>query len=551
MAQLLWLASVLLLAASSVADAATANYTFTVASMRVNRLCNSTDIIAVNGQLPGPTIEVNDGDEVVVNVTNGSPYNLTIHWHGMLQLLTPWADGPSMVTQCPIQPNSSYAYRFNVTGQEGTLWWHAHSSFLRATVYGALIVKPRNGSAYPFPTPDQEVPLVLGEWWSQNVVDVEKDALMSGQLPSRSDAFTVNGLTGQLYPCANETFTVVVEPNTTVLLRVINAALNTHLFFKLAGHNFTVVAVDACYTANHTTDTLVLAPGNTVDALIFTGPKPAGSYYMAVQPHDTISPATMATSDDDSTATAILRYNGTSPTATPAMPAMPTSSDTSTANAFYFGLRGVKAFTAVPTKVDVNMTIELGLGQLPCDSAQTSCNGTAFAAAMNGVSFRLPTRVSLLEAQFKGKPAGVYTADFPDGPPGSGMAMVEGTKVRSLPYNSTVEIVLQNPTAVPAENHPIHLHGFNFFVLAQGLGTFTPGNASAYNLVDPVSRNTLAVPTGGWAVIRFVANNPGMWFFHCHLDAHVPMGLGMVFAVQNGTAPGSILPPPPADLPMC
>jgi len=129
--------------------------------------------------------------------------------------------------------------------------------------------------------------------------------------------------------------------------------------------------------------------------------------------------------------------------------------------------------------------------------------------------------------------------------------MVEGTKVRSLPFNSTVEIVLQNPLAVPAENHPIHLHGFNFFVLAQGLGTFTPGNTSAYNLVDPVARNTIAVPTGGWVVIRFLANNPGMWFFHCHLDAHVPMGLGMVFAVENGTTPGSMLPPPPDDLPMC
>jgi laccase len=103
----------------------------------------------------------------------------------------------------------------------------------------------------------------------------------------------------------------------------------------------------------------------------------------------------------------------------------------------------------------------------------------------------------------------VYTADFPDGVPPNGTAMVEGTKVRSVPYNSTVEIVLQNPTALPAENHPIHLHGFNFFVLAQGLGTFTPGNASAYNLVDPVARNTIAVPTGGWAVIRFLANNPG------------------------------------------
>ncbi|VAH81825.1 unnamed protein product [Triticum turgidum subsp. durum] len=203
MAQLLWLALGVLLLASSVADAATANYTFTVQSMKINQLCNSTDIIAVNGQLPGPTIDVFEGDEVVVDVINASPYNLTIHWHGILQKLTPWADGPSMVTQCPIQPNGSYTYRFNVTGHEGTLWWHAHSSFLRATVYGPLIIRPRNGTAYPFPAPDQEVPVVLGEWWSQNVVDVEKDAVMAGQLPSHSDAFTVNGLTGQLYQCAS------------------------------------------------------------------------------------------------------------------------------------------------------------------------------------------------------------------------------------------------------------------------------------------------------------------------------------------------------------
>jgi FtsP/CotA-like multicopper oxidase with cupredoxin domain len=76
--------------------------------------------------------------------------------------MTPWADGPSMVTQCPIQPSSSYTYRFSVPGQEGTLWWHAHSSFLRATVYGAFIIRPRRGNAYPFPAPDKEVPIVLG-----------------------------------------------------------------------------------------------------------------------------------------------------------------------------------------------------------------------------------------------------------------------------------------------------------------------------------------------------------------------------------------------------
>ncbi|KAL6840195.1 hypothetical protein ACP4OV_030005 [Aristida adscensionis] len=516
-----------------------------VGSMRISQLCSTTDIIAVNGQLPGPAIEVNEGDAVVVQVINASPYNLTIHWHGVQQLMTPWADGPSMVTQCPIQPNSSYTYRFSVPGQEGTLWWHAHSSFLRATVYGAFIIRPRRGASYPFPAPDKEVPIVLGEWWNRNVVDVESDAILAGQLPSQSDAFTINGKTGQLYQCANETFTVDVAPNSRVLLRVINAGLNSHLFFKVAGHNFTVVAVDAGYTSNYNTDTLVLAPGQTVDALVATGAA-SGSYYMAVQAYDTLSPATMAASDA-TTAAAILRYNGTSASAAPAMPTMPSSSDSATANAFYFGLRALSTpggAPAVPTKVDVSMTIELGLGQMPCDPSQTRCNGTAASAAMNGVSFRLPEQSSLLGAHASGA-TGVYTADFPDGPPASGTAMAVGTKVRTLKYNSVVEIVLQNPAAVPTENHPIHLHGFNFFVLAQGIGNFTPG--AGYNLVDPVVRNTIAVPGGGWAVIRFVANNPGMWFFHCHLDPHVPMGLGMVFEVESGTTPGSTLPPPPAD----
>ena len=82
--------------------------------------------------------------------------------HGIFQLLSGWADGPGYVTQCPIQPGSSYTYRFNITGQEGTLWWHAHSSWLRATVYGALLIRPRAGRSYPFPKPHREFPIILG-----------------------------------------------------------------------------------------------------------------------------------------------------------------------------------------------------------------------------------------------------------------------------------------------------------------------------------------------------------------------------------------------------
>lgn len=75
---------------------------------------------------------------------------------------TAWADGPEFITQCPIRPGKSYTYRFTIQGQEGTLWWHAHSSWLRATVYGALIIHPKEGENYPFPKPKRETPILLG-----------------------------------------------------------------------------------------------------------------------------------------------------------------------------------------------------------------------------------------------------------------------------------------------------------------------------------------------------------------------------------------------------
>lgn len=74
------------------------------------------------------------------------------------------------MTQCPIVPGNSYTYRFNVTGQEGTLWWHAHVSVLRATVYGALIIRPREGRSYPFPKPHREFPIILGNIYYINFV---------------------------------------------------------------------------------------------------------------------------------------------------------------------------------------------------------------------------------------------------------------------------------------------------------------------------------------------------------------------------------------------
>lgn len=82
--------------------------------------------------------------------------------HGIFQLRSGWADGPEYITQCPILPGNHYTYRFTITGQEGTLWWHAHVQWLRATVHGALIIRPRKGHSYPFPKPYKGVRIILG-----------------------------------------------------------------------------------------------------------------------------------------------------------------------------------------------------------------------------------------------------------------------------------------------------------------------------------------------------------------------------------------------------
>jgi laccase len=84
----------------------------------------------------------------------------------------------------------------NITDEEGTVWWHAHSDFDRTTVHGALVIYPKNGTTYPFSKPDGEFILILGEWWNQDVTEVYKTALLTGADPPRSDANTINGQPG-------------------------------------------------------------------------------------------------------------------------------------------------------------------------------------------------------------------------------------------------------------------------------------------------------------------------------------------------------------------
>ncbi|KAL8526791.1 hypothetical protein ACS0TY_015853 [Phlomoides rotata] len=561
---LVFLAWALALLGSS--SAAIVEHSFHVHNLTVNRLCRNQVITAVNGSLPGPTLRVHEGDTLVVHVNNNSPYNLTIHWHGIFQLLSAWADGPEYATQCPIPPGQSYTYRFNITRQEGTLWWHAHVQWLRATVYGALVIRPRSAHSYPFPKPHREFPILLGEWWNANVIDVENEALATGGAPNISDAYTINGRPGDLYPCSsNDTFRLKVVHGKTYLLRIINAALNNQLFFKIANHNLTVVAVDASYTNPYVTDVVLVAPGQTTDVLLTADQTPS-RYYMAARAYASLAGASFA----NTTTTGILVYNGTSPTP-PTMPILPTFNDTTTAHKFNSNLTALvtsKFWIPIPRVVDERMFVTVGLGLSACNApGNTTCLGPLgmkLAASMNNASFQFPTKLSMLEAFFRNVD-GIYTTNFPDNPPvqfdytnatnSFNAALInttKSTKVKKVKFNATVEVVLQNTALLGVENHPIHLHGFNFYVLAQGFGNYNPTiDSNKFNLVDAQERNTIGVPVGGWAVIRFRANNPGVWLMHCHLDLHLPLGLTTAFVVENGPTPSTTLPPPPPDFPKC
>ncbi|KAK8683439.1 hypothetical protein V6N13_039500 [Hibiscus sabdariffa] len=479
------------------------HYKFNVVLKNTTRMCSSKPIVTVNGRYPGPTLVAREDDTVLVKVVNHVKYNLSIHW---------------------------------------------------ATVHGAIVILPKRDVPYPFPKPHKEEVVILGEWWKSDVEAVINEALKSGLAPNVSDAHTINGHPGPVSGCPSNGYTLPVKAGKTYMLRIINAALNEELFFKIAGHQLTVVEVDATYVKPFKTDTIVIAPGQTTNVLI-TAHLGGGKYMVAASP---FMDAPIAV--DNMTATAFLHYSGSlTSAATTTLTSTPPKNATSVATNFTRALRSLnsKQYPAnVPLKIDHSLLFTVGLGINPCP---TCVNGSRVVASINNVTFVMP-KISLLQAHFFNI-SGVFTSDFPGNPPVpfnftstqvTNFATKQGTKLYRLAYNDTVQLVLQDTGMITPENHPLHLHGFNFFEVGRGLGNFNPKtDPKKFNLVDPVERNTIGVPSGGWTAIRFRADNPGVWFMHCHLEVHTTWGLKMAFVVDNGKGPNESLIPPPSDFPKC
>ncbi|KQK01912.1 laccase-21 [Brachypodium distachyon] len=569
---MLWVLGVVFTFGAAAVGLAEANnvHDFIIKEANYPRLCQNKKILTVNGQFPGPTITARRGDVVIVNVINQGNKNITIHWHGVDQPRNPWYDGPEFITQCPIQPGTNFTYRILLSEEEGTIWWHAHSDFDRASVHGAFVIHPKNGTYYPFKMPHEEIPIILGEWWKTDVTHLLEESKRTGGEVNLSDANIINGQPGDFYPCSQSNiFKLPVQTGKTYLLRIINAGLTNDLFYGIAGHLLTIVGTDGRYTKPFTVKHIMISPGQTMDALLEADRAINGSsngrYYMAAHTFASNPNLTFT----NSTATAILDYVDAPPAkraGPPDFPNLPNFFDMKAATEYTAQLRSLASKdhpVDVPMKVDVPMLITIAVNVLPCASNETceAPDNTRLAASLNNVSFQNPS-IDILDAYAQSQ-NGVYEVNFPDKPPfffnftdtnvPKELEVTKvGTKVKMLNYGEVVEVVFQDTAINGAETHPMHLHGFAFYVVGRGFGNYdAKKDPATYNLIDPPYQNTVTVPKAGWTAIRWRASNPGVWFMHCHFDRHTVWGMNTVFIVRDGKKDDEKMFSRPANMPRC
>lgn len=199
--------------------------------------------LTVNGTVPGPTIEADWGDELVIHVTNHlEKEGTSMHWHGMRQNYTNSQDGVVSITQCAQAPGDTFTYRMRAT-QYGTTWYHSHFS-LQAWdgVFGAMVI---HGPATANYTEDAG-PIVVADWFHESVYTKAREAETIGP-PTPQNAL-INGLNvlGE-DGAANQTgsrYELTVQSGSSYRLRLINVAIDNFYKFMIDNHTLTVIAID-------------------------------------------------------------------------------------------------------------------------------------------------------------------------------------------------------------------------------------------------------------------------------------------------------------------
>ncbi|PIA91585.1 Laccase-2 [Cercospora beticola] len=486
----------------------TKHYDFTITRQTIAPDGVQKDGLVVNGQYPGPTIEANWGDWIEVTVHNQLDEGTSLHWHGLLQKETPWFDGVPGVQQCPIAPGKTFTYRFRAD-LYGSTWYHSHySAQLAGGLVGPMVIHgPHDNQDY-----DVDLgPVLLSDWYHESYFPLVEQVMAPADEKKPPPLSQNNLINGKMnYPCENSTSSTTCIPNAGVSkfsfesgksyrLRLINAGAEGMQKFSIDGHKLIVFANDFVPIVPYETDVVTLGVGQRSDVVVKAIGKPTDSYWMrsdlgpsafkgGCSLHDGVSPS----------AVAAIYYQDANRTAVPdTESAVPPSALTNCNNdplsqtIPYFSMP-----VPQPTTVQ-NIAVTF------------QSNGTHNLFFMNNSTFRANyNRPVLLEAK-NGETN--YPAEF---------------NVFNFGSSRSIRMVIYNHAQTGS--HPMHMHGHNMYILAQGTGTW---NGEITNPTNPQRRdvqilqNSASADEPTYIVVQFDADNPGVWPFHCHIAWHVSGGL--------------------------
>ena len=525
-------------------------YDLHVKDTLVNFTGKTKRAIAVNGQIPMPTLTFTQGDTAEIHVYNELKEATSLHWHGLI--LPNKEDGVPYLTQMPIEPNTTHVYRFPIV-QNGTHWYHSHSGLQEQIgMYGSMILNKRSDDTTfrkgidDLPT----IPVVISEWTDYNPNNIHRMlhnatdwfAIKKGTTQSYAEAIKEGHFTTKvknefkrmlamdvsdvyydkfLLNGSQESQLSQFKAGDKVRLRISNAGASTYFWLNYGGGKFQVVANDGNDVEPTEVDRLIIAVSETYD-IVLTIPEKNKSF------------AFQATSEDRINRSLLYIGEGEKQNMAP-LPRLK----------YFEGMKMMNSMMKMNGDLD-DMGMNMSLNQMDMNVVmypeitgpsnaqkkedkenQYNSNALSDIVTLNYSMLKSPHNTSLpkeaptkvIKFELSGNMNRyVWSMDNKVVSESDKILIKKGENVRMIIYNGSMM------------RHPMHLHGHDFRVL-NGQGE----NAPLKNIIDimPMETDTL----------EFNANMEGDWFFHCHILYHMMSGMGRIFSYEN-QAPNPLIPNP-------
>lgn len=493
--------------------------------------------MAINGRFPGPVVRANRGDRILVHVTNHLTNATSVHWHGMFQNGTNWMDGTTGITQCPIAPNGTFTYNFTIPNQYGTYWYHSHFStqYTDGLVGPLVIHAPEEKTAQKDYDFDQII--LLTDWYhdlsaallptylapgAENNEPVPDNGLIQGT--SYFNCSTLDPDSG--YDCQDNSTQPVftIQQNKRYRYRLINTGAFSMVQFSVDNHSLSVIEADGTVVAPTPIHRLEIAVAQRY-SVIMVANQTAANYWMRT----TLNTFCYAYDNPllNPDVRGVVSYTNSSD-------APDDSRSIDWGEALDVNCVDLNVTGMVPTAAQdapaADMAYQLDFAFQIGDNALSRgfINGTEWAMA------GIPTLNQAVTGLQKGN-TNFTTA-------GASNAFSANQFVLNIPDLSVIDVVVLN---FDDGAHPFHMHGHTFWVLEDSDEQYydwTTYPEMSQAKKNPMRRDTITIQAYGHVLIRFVADNAGLWAFHCHIAWHMEAGLLMQFQIRDDLIKGFNIP---------